>query len=167
MQSANPHFSEGNWVVHTFYGLGQIKGQETKIINGKESTYFRVKTKDITYWVPLDQTESARFRPLSSQGDFQEAIQALTQPAHEMDSDHQVRKDRIKQVRSDPSPVGVARLVRDLKARCKDKTLNATEEEALTHFTERLVSEWSVCMQISIGQAQQDLDRCLKQTTAG
>ena len=80
-----------------------------------------------------------------------------------MDSDHQARKDLIKQVRSDPSPVGIARLVRDLKARTREKSLNATEEEALTHFTERLVSEWSVCMQISPGEAQQDLDRCLKQ----
>jgi RNA polymerase-interacting CarD/CdnL/TRCF family regulator len=162
MQSANPNFSEGNWVVHTFYGLGQIKGQETKIINGKESTYFRVKTKDITYWVPLDQTESSRFRPLSSQREFQKAIKVLKKPAREMDSDHQARKDLIKQVRSDPSPVGIARLVRDLKARTREKSLNATEEEALNHFTERLVSEWSVCMQISPREAQQDLDRCLK-----
>jgi RNA polymerase-interacting CarD/CdnL/TRCF family regulator len=162
MGDLNQVLSDGKWVVHNSYGVGQIRGYETKMINGKEVAYYRVETENSTFWVPLDQLDSDRLRPLSTKGEFKQAIKILELPPREMDPDHTHRKGTINTVRSDPSLEEMARLVRDLNARCMVKDLNSTEKEALSHFTARLLEEWSACMQISVDEAHSALNRLLQ-----
>ena len=161
MGSVTHTYSKGDWIVHTHYGVGQIKGVETKVINGEKVKYFRVKTKNSTFWVPYDQTDTNRLRPLASSKELTKAIKALNKPAIAMDPDHNKRKLLIKTVSSDPSLVSMAKLVRDLSARRQVSTLNTTEERALTRLTERLVREWAVCMEITVEEAQQKLHQML------
>jgi RNA polymerase-interacting CarD/CdnL/TRCF family regulator len=162
MGEGNQALADGEWVVHNSYGVGQIRGYETKMINGKEVTYYRVETDNATFWVPLDQVDSERLRPLSTKGELEKAIKILELPPREMNPDHNLRKLTINTVRSDPSLDEMARLVRDLNARCMKKDLNSTEKEALTHFTARLVEEWVACMQISVDEANSALNRLLQ-----
>ena len=92
MGDLNQVLSDGKWVVHNSYGVGQIRGYETKMINGKEVAYYRVETENSTFWVPLDQLDSDRLRPLSTKGEFKQAIKILELPPREMDPDHTHRK---------------------------------------------------------------------------
>jgi RNA polymerase-interacting CarD/CdnL/TRCF family regulator len=162
MGEGNQILEDGRWVVHNSYGVGQIRGYETKMINGKEVAYYRVETDNSTFWIQLDQLDSERLRPLSTKGEFNEAIKVLKLPPREMNPDHNHRKLMINNVRSDPSLIHMARLVRDLNARCMKKDLNTTEKEALTHFSTRLLEEWVACMQISVEEAHSALNRLLQ-----
>ena len=39
-------YRKGNWVVHVFYGVGQIIGKDKKILDGENLTFLKVKTAD-------------------------------------------------------------------------------------------------------------------------
>jgi RNA polymerase-interacting CarD/CdnL/TRCF family regulator len=166
MSESTPAYSKGDWIVHTHYGVGQIKGIEKKALNGNTVSYYKVTTKNSTFWIPVDQIDCDRLRPISSPKELKEALNILEKPAREMDSDHNQRKRRIKRIKTDGSLVSMARIVRDLWGRrVKKKRLNATEERALDRFEERLVTEWSVCREINVDEARKKLQHMLQENT--
>lgn len=138
-------YQKGDWVVHAYYGVGQIKKIERKAISGEETDYYRIKTADSVYWMPVEQIDSDVLRPLSDRQEMKRAIDALQKPAEEMSSNYKVRQSRIKEVRSRNSPRAIARLVRDLRARRREKgILNSTERSAFRKLKQRLAYEWAV-----------------------
>jgi RNA polymerase-interacting CarD/CdnL/TRCF family regulator len=156
-------FGIGDWIVHIHYGVGQIKRIEKKILNDSEVSYYKVMTKNSVYWIPVDQLDSERLRPISTEDELRQALNILSRPPREMDSDHNNRKRRIKRIHAEGTLISMARLVRDLWARRKrKKRLNATEERALDHLQERLVTEWSVCNDINIEEARKELQSMLQ-----
>lgn len=73
------------------------------------------------------------------------------------------RKSQIKQVNSSDEPAAIAELLRDLRALKKEKTtLAQTEEAALRHFTDCLVSEWAISMDITRNEAQQQFEDLIR-----
>ena len=140
-------YSEEDWLVHTFYGIGQIKGVEVKRISGEKVSYFRIQTTDSTFWMPVDQMDSEVLRPLSSLEEIQLAIATLQRPPKSMSSDHNARKNRIRRVQLQNTPEDTARLIRDLRARQRDRgELNLEESSAIRTLKQRLVEEWSLVM---------------------
>ena len=59
-------FSKGQWIVHHYYGVGQVKGIEKKVLDGQEWSYYKVKTRNSQYWIPVQSEDNSRLRPLSS-----------------------------------------------------------------------------------------------------
>jgi RNA polymerase-interacting CarD/CdnL/TRCF family regulator len=142
---AQRSFKEGDWVVHAYYGVGRIEGTEEKDISGEKTSYFRIKTADSTYWMPVEQMNNELVRPLSSAGAFSEAVAALESPPREMSSNHRTRRSRIQEVRLDNSPQAIAGLIRDLRARKVAKNgLHLKERKALDTFKTRMAQEWAV-----------------------
>jgi RNA polymerase-interacting CarD/CdnL/TRCF family regulator len=72
------------------------------------------------------------------------------------------RKNQINDVRSIGAIDEVAKIIRDLSARQSAEKLNDSEERALNHFTDRLISEWSVSKDISMDEARQNLNEILQ-----
>ena len=66
-------YSDGDWIVHSLYGVGQIKGIEVKCISGEEKSYYRVEGEDSTFWMPVDQMNSDILRSLSTRDEIQKA----------------------------------------------------------------------------------------------
>ena len=60
----SPTFSKGEWIVHHYYGVGQVKGIEKKVLDGSKVAYYRVKTRNSQYWVPVESEDNSRLRPL-------------------------------------------------------------------------------------------------------
>ena len=60
----------------------------------------------------------------------------------------------------------VAKIIRDLYARQVAEKLNDSEERALSQFTDRLISEWSVSKDISTDEARQILTDILQKYEA-
>lgn len=138
-------YSEGDWIVHANFGVGQFKGIEVKTISSKETRYWRIQTIDSTFWMPVNQLDSELFRPLASPEEIQQAIASLQRPPIEMSSDFRIRQLRIQDVRIRNTPDGIARLIRDLRARQRDKgMLNMDERSALLTLKKRLVEEWAI-----------------------
>ena len=137
-------YNPGDWLVHCTYGLGQIKALELKCISGEETRYWRVKTADSIYWMPVEQMESAVIRPLATRAEIEQAIVILGKPAEKMAANHTARKSRIQQVRSENSPQAIARLIRDLRARQRQKgILGQVERSAYATLRQRLMEEWA------------------------
>ncbi len=155
-------FSEEDWLVHTHYGIGQIKGIEVKMISGAKASYFRIQTSDSTFWIPVDQIDSEILRPLSTLEEIQLAIAILQRPPKKMSSDHNARKTRIRRVQLQNTPEDTARLIRDLRARQRDKgELNMEESSAIRALKQRLIEEWSLVMDKKSEKVSSRLDDLL------
>ncbi len=37
-------YTRGDWIVHANYGVGQVKGKNTRILDGEERTFLKVRT---------------------------------------------------------------------------------------------------------------------------
>lgn len=159
-------FSKGQWIVHHYYGVGQIKGVEKKSLDGETVSYYKVKTRNSQYWIPVESEDSSRLRPLSSPAEIKKIINILQRRPKEMDPDHLQRKRLIREVLGSGSLADMARLVRDLTARQHAKKLNPTEEDALDRFKEGLLREWAVCMKTDIDEAREMFQKCLQKSLA-
>jgi CarD family transcriptional regulator len=161
MEESSP-YSKGDWIVHSHYGIGQIKGIEVKGISGEETQYYRVKTTDSAFWMPIDKMDSELLRPLSSPEEIERAIDTLGMPAKEMSSNFKARQNRINRDRNRNTPRAIARLVRDLQGRQRAKgPLNGTELSALRALKQRFVEEWAIVSGAETETVESWLDRVL------
>lgn len=161
MEESSP-YSKGDWIVHSHYGIGQIKGIEVKGISGEETQYYRVKTTDSAFWMPIDKMDSELLRPLSSPEEIERAIDALGKPAKAMSSSFKARQNRINRDRNRNTPRAIARLIRDLQGRQRAKgPLNGTELSALRALKQRLVEEWAIVSGAETETVESWLDRVL------
>ena len=150
--------------MHRHHGVGQIKGTEVMNIGGSKSEYYKVQTDDSTFWLPLEKLDADLLRPLASPAEMQEAIDVLGLSPHEMNANPTDRKIQISKIKPNNSPVAIAEILRDLSAHNKEKKqVSQTDSEALRYFTGLFLSEWSVCMNLDMGVAKQQLSDMLAQ----
>ena len=155
-------YSEGDWIVHSHYGVGRIKGVEVKSISGEETRYFRITTTNSTFWVPVDQMDSDVLRPLSTPEEIQLAIVALQKPPEEMSPNSKVRQGRIQSVRVLNTPSAIAQLIRDLRARKRDKgVLYSSERSAFDTLKQRLAQEWAIVTDAKTEEITSEIDKML------
>jgi RNA polymerase-interacting CarD/CdnL/TRCF family regulator len=155
-------YSQDEWIVHAHFGVGQIVGVEVKSISGEETSYYRIKTSDSTFWVPVDQMDSELLRPLSTPDEIQQAIALLKEPAQEMSSNSKIRQSRIQTVRESNTPDGIAQLIRDLRERKRIKgVLYSSERAAFQTLSQRLVQEWAIVTDADTDDVALELDLLL------
>lgn len=157
--------SNGDWLVHQYYGVGQLKGKEIKNIGGEENTYFRLEIDNkSTVFIPEDKLNSEWFRPVASDNTLEEVKEILARPPKKMAQNFNTRKSRIKEVMTENSIVGIARIVRDLSGRRKRrKTLSKTEDSALRKLKDRLLAEWTVATGLDEDEAKEKLKALLEE----
>lgn len=157
-------YTTGDWVVHTFYGIGQIEGVEEKDISGDEALYYRIQTDDSIYWMPVDQIGSDLIRRIADEEEIENVITILNRKPKEMASNHKTRKSRIRQTKLLNTPVAFARLVRDLRARQLMKgKLNLHERNEFDQFKKRLAEEWAIATGSTTEKIAKKLENLLNQ----
>ncbi|MCA9925937.1 MAG: hypothetical protein KC419_07150 [Anaerolineales bacterium] len=155
-------YSVGDWMVHSQFGIGQIKGVDTKAISGEETAYYRFETTDSTFWVPFDQMDSDKLRPVSTNEEIQLAIAALKNPPIEMSSNYKIRQIRIKEALVGNTPQAFAQIIRDLRALQRKKgVLNESERNAFRILKERLVEEWAIVTGVKTAKVAVTLNNLL------
>ena len=137
-------YSRGDWIVHSYYGVGQVKGLEKKVLDGISRTFFRVKTFRGDYWLPAEQWDVAHIRPISSEYQIKRALSILRTRAEPLPADHKQRRIKIVEAVSDHSLYPKARVLRDLYGRKKAGKLNVTETETFEKIKGQIAIEWSV-----------------------
>lgn len=166
MEQNAPQYSIGQWVVHSQYGVGQIKQIERVPLHGnieEKEKCFTVQTQDGVFWFPVDQNDNPRVRPITSKKKFKEALKTLQEPPEDIDAHHNVIKVRINTAQSDGTLTDSIRLVRDLTVRHSTKKLNVLEDRALKLHTDRIVREWALCMQIDEAEVLTRFNKLLHQ----
>ncbi|MCP4423197.1 MAG: hypothetical protein GY803_01760 [Chloroflexi bacterium] len=160
-------YSKGDWIVHSHYGIGRIKGVEAKSISGEKTHYFRINTTDSIFWMPVDKMDSEALRPLSTPEEIQQAILTLQKPPEEMSSNYKIRQIRIQQAQSRNTPRAIARILRDLRAyRRKTGVLNSSERGAFRSLRQNLVEEWAIVTDTETEHIAVKLDNLLNSQQA-
>jgi RNA polymerase-interacting CarD/CdnL/TRCF family regulator len=144
------HFMVGDWIVHTYYGVGQIKAIESKPIQGKPATCFKVKTKDSTFWFPVKNSDNPRIRPIATKEIVKQAINYLRRKPADLDKDKNYWKEQIREVQTDGDLVRISKLIRNLSGQKTHRNLIQSEVTALENFKEKLLQEWAVIMDTDI-----------------
>ena len=106
-------------------------------------------------------------RPLSSQEEIQLAIAALQRPPKEMSSNYKERQMRIQKARIMNTPQSMARIVRDLRERRRNKgPLNTTERSAYQTLKQRLIEEWAMVTGNQVEKVTSRIDTLLNPQTS-
>ena len=155
-------FRKGDWVSHLHHGVGQVEGKEKKTLDGEVREYYKVQTRNGIYWIPTDDLDPERIRPVVSEKNLQKTISILESPAEPMDSKHTVRKNRINQVFEDGDLAGFCTLMRDLQGKKVEGKLNTTEQRAHANIKKKIASEWSATREISIQDANKEITKILR-----
>ncbi len=160
-------FTTGDWIVHRFHGIGQIKNTRTSRISGEPTTYYELETADSTIWIPKEQLGDDMLRPIISEDEMQEVIAVFQRKPNKMATNFNTRKTKINKVRRQGVPLEMARIVRDLRARQQRRgSLSNTEQQILRSLTRRLVNEWAVCMGIAPEKAQERISQLMQRAKA-
>lgn len=168
MTKTKSALAPGDWIVHFFCGVGQVRGTEHKSIGGKENHYYRIEMLDSTVWYPVDAVVGIGVRELSDRNEFQLAIDALKEEPEEMSANISIRRGQISKVLSDNSPVSTACMIRDLWGRHENHgSINQTESHAYRSLCNRLIQEWALCKGIMIEQANKELQQMIRDDNGG
>lgn len=137
----------GEWVTHIDFGIGQVEGIDVKSISGSESRYYRIKTADSTYWLPVENVDTDKLRELATPSEIQQTVETLQAPPKPLGQTPAVRQNKIKKARLKNTLQDMARIVRDLHAlRQKKGTLAVKEGSAYKLLKKRIVEEWALVM---------------------
>jgi RNA polymerase-interacting CarD/CdnL/TRCF family regulator len=158
-------FVKGNWIVHIYYGVGQVKRLEKKCLDGKRTIYYRVEGKDGTFWLPVNKSDTKRVRPIASQKQLNSAIQAIKEEPRKFTEDYKQRQIFMNESKSKGSLLEIACLVRDLSYWEVEKHLNLSEKETLEHLKNRMSMEWSIVLDIKQQEARTELNELLVSQT--
>ena len=164
MSSAEQTYKKGDWVVHLIYGVGQVRKIEKKPIGGNMKKCYRVRTNDGVFWLPTDNADNERVRPIAGSKRIQRALKALKSAPKKMAANFQSRRKRIRRVTLDGDLDTDLKLVRDLNARQFKKGLNDTEQDAFNTIVKRFLQEWSLSKGIEIEEAHHRLERFLQES---
>jgi RNA polymerase-interacting CarD/CdnL/TRCF family regulator len=134
-------FEIGDWVVHSFHGVGQIMAISNKGINGNKKTYYKVATKDLKYWVPMEMDNNNRIVQIRSQKAFDKALKVLANAPKPLPDHYKSRKNKINKRWSIGNLLSRIRLLRDLYGRKVLNKLNFNERGMMEKTRKFLVDE--------------------------
>ena len=157
---------KGSWVVHAQHGLGQVTGVDVKEISGVKNKFYVVKTDQITYWLPVDDQENLRIRPMASIQSFQNALELISSEPEKLDDNFRRRLFYIKEQITEGSLQGKARLIRDIHARDLQKDIHINEKKILENLISQFLREWVEATGIEIKSARLQLHEALVKSSA-
>lgn len=137
-------FKIGDWIVHTSYGVGKVVDIVDKDMDGKQETFFKVSTKDIEYWLPIDKADADHIYTVRSEKDFDNALKILSEAPNPIMESHNQFKRLISERWLDGSLSSRAALIRDLHGRHCVKSLSYDEKETYEKAEHNFIAEWLI-----------------------
>lgn len=163
MSNKSSTLEKGDWIVHSYYGIGQITSIETKKIGGEKERYYKVRTKNSTFFVPVDNAINDRIRLLSSEYKLRKAKQILRDTPLEFPENHNERRKFISDYISDRSIYNSAQVIRDLSHHKHQHGLNEFEQRTLDNVEQLFVLEWSIIQEITEAEALDRLEKIIEE----
>ncbi|HAF61298.1 MAG TPA: hypothetical protein DCK95_03115 [Anaerolineaceae bacterium] len=157
-----PRFKKDDWIVHSYHGVSRIEGIDRKCLEGRERTFFKVKTDDLTYWLPVNAIDVQHIRAISSVSTLNKALTTIRRKPKKLGSDYRIRKARITEIFNNSSLNAKAELIRDLNGRCAKHRDNIYEENMLDKLKQQFVDELTVATDCSQAEAKKKLEDALQ-----
>ncbi len=159
------HFNVGDWIVHTFHGVGKVEKIVKKQLDDSKQQFYKVSTNDIDYWLPFGSENVDHIEPLRSKKDFAHAIKILSSQPEPLTDHHKGRTAEIHERWQIGTLESRAELLRDLNGRDHEKKLNFNEKELMEKITKYMISEWLICdSKLTRKKAQQKISKALNQS---
>ncbi len=159
----NTRFDIGDYIVHYYHGVGKVKDIVEKGLDGNQKLYYKVSTKKIDYWIPMEDEGSEHIEPIRSKEDFDEALKIIEKKPVPIAKHHKTRKKRIHDRWMIGSLQSRAELLRDLYGRLKLEKLSFSEKQMMEKVQNFFISEWLITDQdLSRKQAMKNLRTALK-----
>ena len=156
-------FNTGDWVVHYYHGVGQVKGIVEKGLEGNEKTFYKVTTKNIDYWIPIEDEDCDHIEPIRTEQDFEEALKVLESKPEPIAKHHKSRKKKIHDRWLNGDLLNRAKLLRDLNGRLKLIKLSFSEKEMLEKVRKYFISEWLIVdSKLTQAKAKKKIRKALK-----
>lgn len=162
----NDEYQKGDWIVHAYYGVGQIKGVDKRAIDGVKKKYYRVETKNMTYWLPVENSDVEHIRPVASKNLFTRSLKIIRKKPHSMAQDYRVREREISEAFAACSLKSLAKLIRDLYGRRARGKMSMREEDILEQAKTHFINEYAVAVDTDLENAQNILENALVQSTS-
>jgi CarD family transcriptional regulator len=143
-------FKVGEKVVYPAHGVGVIQSIQTKVIQGRERTFYmlRILDNDMTIMIPTDNVEAVGLRRVISKEMVSKVYQVLRdrrkKPVDQQTWNRRYREytEKIKT----GSVLEIAAVLRDLSVLKSDKELSFGERKMLDLARNLLVKELSIAM---------------------
>lgn len=142
MTKKDMRFEIGDWIVHYYYGIGKVKDIVEKGLEDNKNTFYKVSTKEIDYWIPIDREDSDHIEPIRSKKDFENAYIILSSAPEPIGKHYKTRKKRIHNRWLEGSLTSRAKLIRDLNGRLKLEKLSFSEKEMFEKVKRFYIAEW-------------------------
>lgn len=166
MSKITLELAEGDWIVHSRHGLGQVTGMDKKELFGDRKVFYIVKTELVTYWLSLSELDSGRVRPVESADIFKDAIKVISGEPQKLDNNFRRRLMHIRNLVEDATLISKAELIRDLHARDIQKDMHVNEKKILENLERQFCNEWVQSCDISLEEARENLQRALEKSSA-
>jgi RNA polymerase-interacting CarD/CdnL/TRCF family regulator len=158
-------FKIGDWIVHHYYGVGEVKDILEKGVDEDRQTFYKVKTNKIVYWLPVGEEDSGHIEPLRNKKDFQAALKIIAAKPKRLSKHHKARKKNINERWKDGDLEARACLMRDLNGRLKRKKLNFNEKELFKKVQQHFINEWLLAdKSMTRKEARQQLQQALQES---
>jgi RNA polymerase-interacting CarD/CdnL/TRCF family regulator len=157
-------FHVGDKVIHSSHGLADIVDLENREISGSVTRYYVVRTKDLTIWIPVNQSENGSLRMPASRSEFERLFPILRARYDPFSENRMERKTQIHSRIKAGNSGSLCRLVRDLSYYNKTKKLNDTEGTILDRAVTWLVDEWQYAMSVTPTEAKKELNQLLDES---
>ncbi len=156
-------FKIGDWIVHYNFGVGKVEDIVDKGVGNDRETFYKIKTSNVDYWLPLSNEDCNYVEPIRNKKDFENALKILSEAPEPIDTKMKSRKSVVHERWLDSSLEGRASLLRDLNGRNKMQKLNYNDKELLVNIRQTFINEWVLSdHSMTYGQAKEGLDNALK-----
>lgn len=156
------NFHIGESVIHRIYGLGEITNIEEMVINGSSVNCYVVQMKNLTIWVPMDNSGQTSLRIPTPPKEFIKIISILTSQYDNMSEDRLLRRKQLVDRLRDGQLSSICQVVRDLSHYKQINKINDQEKCILEQAINSLLTEWTHSLGISIDQAHQVMETMLQ-----
>ena len=153
----------GQNIVHRRYGAGTVVGVREGNEGEDHKRYYIVDipSKDLKLHLPADAAEGAPLREVASASRIKRALKMLTEAPADLPSDYRKRRALVSELMTDGTVKSLARIIRDLCARQREKSMSTLEASMLTDAKRQLAGEVALSEGIDLTQAIQRIESAL------
>lgn len=166
MTTVELDLAKGDWIVHNMHGLGQVVGLDSKEISGDKKIFYEVKTKKLTYWLAVSESNSNRIRHVASTRTIKRALKVISSEPQPLSENFRKRLNDIRESIEDGSLKSKALLIRDLHARNVKRDIHVNEKRILDTLKQQFVNEYAKVFGVKPEEASTELREALKKSSA-
>jgi CarD family transcriptional regulator len=159
----SPQLTVGQNIVHRRYGAGTVVGVREGSEDEDHKRYYivDVPSKDLKLHLPADSIADVPLRAVAGKRTIRRALKMLAGEPDELPSDYRKRRALVSELMTDGTVKSLARIIRDLCARQREKSMSTLEATMLTDAKRQLAGEVALAEDIELTQAMQRIEGAL------